>query len=101
MIDEEDTGNFCTYHSESGYILAKNLSSKVSTPGAGAQEGSYRKIVNCKRSVTLRENPSTSANALDSVPLGAIVTAFEQSGSFTKCFYDGMTGYILTAYLGY
>lgn len=95
-------GNFiyCTYNGYSGYILDTYLTDNIATPGAGAQEGSYRKIVNCKSSVTLRAQPSTSANALDSVPLGAFVTAFERTGSFTRCFYDGMTGYILTEYLG-
>ena len=34
------------------------------------------------------------------MPLGAIVTAFDQTGDFTRCYYDGMTGYILTQYLG-
>lgn len=91
---------FCTYHGESGYILAANLSSNVSPVGAGAQEGSYRKIVNCNSCVTLRREPSTSAYELDSVPLGAVVQAYDEVGSFTRCFYDGMTGYILTEYLG-
>lgn len=93
---------YCTYQGLSGYILAVNLgydspSNNYSSMPSG---GTYLKVVNCQSNVTLRSYASTTAPAVTSVPLGATVTAYGQEGSFTYCSYGGMTGYILSQYLG-
>ena len=59
-------------------------------------------VVNCEEWVSLREAPSTSARRLKKVPLGATVidAAWEEGqGDFMYCCYDGVYGYILSAYL--
>ena len=57
-------------------------------------------VVNCKECVSLRKTPSTSADRLCTVPLGAIVTnCYPASNGFIKCEYKGKTGYILEKYL--
>ncbi len=57
-------------------------------------------VVNCRESVTLRKEPSTSAEALANVPLGSQVRyLFDVAGEFLKVAYDNETGYILTEYL--
>ena len=57
-------------------------------------------VVNCDEWVSLRETPSTSAKRLMKVPLDAVVTDCEWTdSSFTRCTYEGVTGYILDKYL--
>ena len=57
-------------------------------------------VVNCKEWVSLRKSPSTSSERLMKVPLDATVTDCEWvDGNFTRCTYEGVTGYILDKYL--
>jgi len=57
-------------------------------------------VVNCKEWVSLREKPNTSAKRLCEVPLYAHVEDCEDAeNGFTRCTYEGQTGYILTKYL--
>ena len=59
-------------------------------------------VVNCRESVTLREQSSTSSKGLDQVPLGATVLAFPETGEengFVRCIYHGQEGYIFSKYL--
>ena len=57
-------------------------------------------VVNCRESVTLRKEPSTSAEALASVPLGSHVRNLRDAeGEFIRVEYNDKTGYILTEYL--
>jgi len=57
-------------------------------------------VVNCKKCVTLRKEPSKKAAALADVPLGAKVEYTGVSDrDFHKVTYQDMTGYILSSYL--
>ena len=56
-------------------------------------------MVNCNAGVTLRSRPSTSAGTVTRVHLGAYVEAYYYNTEFAECYYLGMHGYILTAYL--
>ena len=58
-------------------------------------------IVNCEEYVSLRAQPDTSAEALARIPLGTAVTCYGDVGNdFSEVAYQGMTGYVLTRYLG-
>ena len=57
------------------------------------------RVANCRNWVTLREYPSTSADTVDRVPLGAKVEAYYYDGQFAECYYQGQHGYILSTYL--
>ena len=88
----------CCYNGQWGYILAAYLAQ-----GAASTAGAYlgtQTVINCNRSVTLRESPSTSASAVARVPKGAAVDCYAYDGTFTYCIYNGMHGYILSRYLG-
>ena len=71
--------------------------------GAGAlASGTYlgtMTVVNCDSWVTLRAKPSTSAGTVSRVPKGAKVEAYYYNSQFAECYYLGLHGYILTAYL--
>ena len=69
---------------------------------SAAPSGTYlgrQQVVNCREWVSLRSWPSTGADRICTVPLGAIVEAWAYNSEFHKCRYNGWTGYILTAYL--
>lgn len=62
--------------------------------------GKEYKVVKCNEFITLREEPSTKAGALDRVPLGATVTAFSAAeNGFLLVHFNGQTGYVLSKYL--
>ena len=57
-------------------------------------------VVNCRESITLRTSPSTSADEIRQIPLGAAVSFMENaSNGFYKVAYMGNTGYALASYL--
>lgn len=67
------------------------------------EEISYKTkyVVNCKKSITLREHPSTSAAQLDEISFGEPVSFIKDDvDGFSKIVYQGKTGYVLAAYLG-
>lgn len=57
-------------------------------------------VVNCNEWVSLRETPSTSAQRLVKVSLGAIVSScYQVNDDWIYAEYDGYAGYILARYL--
>lgn len=57
-------------------------------------------VVNCRESISLRTEPSTSAYAKRQIPLGSAVTYIETIGNgFYKINYLGDEGYALASYL--
>ena len=66
----------------------------------GALAEGMLKIVNCQDWVSLRSAPSTQAERLAQVPLGAYVTGeYDYYSEFSLCSYNGVSGYILNEYL--
>ena len=91
----------CWYNSQHGYILSTYLSNGSSGSSASSSADYLGKltIVNCKEFVTLRAKPSTSADSITKVAKGQKVDAYYYNGTFCRCTYNGMTGYILSKYL--
>lgn len=57
-------------------------------------------VVNCKQSITLRTNPSTSASEICQIPLGSAVSYISTaSNGFYYISYNGNNGYALANYL--
>lgn len=68
---------------------------------AALAEGQMMVVINCNEWVSLRSAPDTGAARLAEVPLGTRVTnCMPGGGDFIRCDFGGMTGYILSAYLG-
>ena len=66
----------------------------------GAALAEEMAVVNCEEWVSLRAEPSTSAQRLAKVPLGALVeNCIYASDGFVACEYQGAKGYILAEYL--
>ncbi len=67
------------------------------------EEIAYRTkyVINCKKSITLRESPSTKAAQLGEILWGEPVSFIQDDkDGFSKVAYQGKTGYVLAAYLG-
>ena len=93
----------CRYNGQWGYILSTYLSGPDGGSSASSQNGGYlgrKRIVNCNEFVTLRAEPSTSASAVTRVARGEMVDAYYCNGTFARCYYNGLEGYILSRYLG-
>ncbi|MBQ6298504.1 MAG: SH3 domain-containing protein [Selenomonadaceae bacterium] len=93
---ENAPNGFCkvNYDGLIGYALAEYLAPSQESYTRGAT------VVNCRQSITLRENPSTSAYELAQIPLGARVRYLGvETNSFYKVQYRGMVGYVLKTYI--
>ena len=87
---------FCkvNYDGLIGYALSEYLAPSQENYTRGAT------VVNCRQSITLRANPSTSAYELAQIPLGARVSYLGvETNSFYKVRYRGMVGYALKTYI--
>ena len=56
-------------------------------------------IAYCDEWVSLRTQPSTSAERLIKIPLGAAVEVIPSPGEFYRCRYLDMTGFVLAEYI--
>ena len=56
-------------------------------------------LADCEEFITLRAAPSTSAEALTTIPKGGQMTYISASGEFTYVEYQGQRGYVLTSYI--
>lgn len=80
-------------------IIALLCCGMTAYAGVGMASLGNMKVVNCEEWVSLRKSPSTSAERLAQVPLGAVVTDCIWHNEFINCTYNGVRGYILTKYL--
>ncbi len=88
---------YVVYNDVAGYALSKYLDEFEPQIAIGE----YRKVVNCKKSITLRKKPSTEAQEICQIPLGDIVYVIKDSANgFFMVEYNGKQGYALKKYLG-
>lgn len=93
---ENAPNGFCkvNYDGLIGYALAEYLAPNRQKYISGAT------VVNCRQSITLREEPTTYAYELTQIPLGARVRYLGiETNSFYKVEYRGMIGYALKTYI--
>lgn len=65
---------------------------------SGSQAGGVW-YADCEEFITLRAEPSTSAQALTTIPRGGQMTYISPAGEFTCVEYQGQRGYVLTSYI--
>ena len=92
----------CYYKGMHGYIMSTYLSNGTSgsTSSSSSSYLGKKYIVNCNEFVTLRSYASTGAPAVTRVARGQQVDAYYYNGTFCRCYYNGLEGYILSSYLG-
>lgn len=84
-------------------MIAFLLMLMLLTGCAQACESVFTRVVNCEEWVSLRAEPSTSAERLVQVPLGAEVEILPgpHPEPFARCSYNNLEGYILMEYLAF
>ena len=83
-------------------LIAMLMIAVLLLTGTALAKGTYLgtlTVVNCQSWVTLREGPSTTAATVTRVPLGENVDGYYYNDRFVECYYKGLHGYILSAYL--
>lgn len=93
---ENVNADFCkiNYDGIVGYALREYLSPDKNS------SAHFATVVNCRESITLREEASTYARELIQVPLGARVKYLGvETNSFYKVEYRGRVGYVLKTYI--
>lgn len=80
-------------------LLALTLGILCLPAARAAEKWVSATVVNCEEWISLRKSPSTQAQKLAEIPLGAEVEVVVSGGSFYKCRYRGQTGYALAKYL--
>ena len=97
-----------SYNGQTGYALAAYLSSSpqsntvANSGNADSQMGGFitLTVVNCDEWISLRTSPSTAAERITTIPLGAKVNLIsDASNGFYKISYNGRVGYALAEYL--
>jgi uncharacterized protein YgiM (DUF1202 family) len=91
----ERSGDFLQviYDGKTGYVHGAYLS--LENPNL-----TMLTVINCQTNVSLWAEPSTRADKLTAIPLGAKVEYFNTTeDGFRKVGYEGMTGYVIVAYL--
>ena len=79
---------------------SQNRSDKTDDGGADETAKYTVYVVNCEEWISLRSQPSTSADRLAKIPLGNSCGFIEKSSNgFSKVSYNGITGYALDKYL--
>ena len=82
-------------------VLALTLLMAMACAYAKTYDAGYEamQVTNCEEFVTLREEPSGSADEIKKVYLGEVVMAEPYNSEFSYCCYNGDFGYIKTRYL--
>lgn len=96
IADAKNGFLYVNYNGVDGYALAEYLDEYEPQIAIGA----YMKVVNCKKSITLRKKASTKAAEICQIPLGAVVYAVKEAANgFYYVEYRGLEGFALASYL--
>ena len=74
------------------------LWSLTAAPGGESSAGALY-YADCEEFITLRASPSTSAEALTTIPVGGQMTYISSAGDFAYVEYQGLRGYVLASYI--
>ena len=94
FIEDVGDGNFSkiNYDGLIGFVISDYIS-----PTSPFRDAT---VVNCKQSITLREEATTYARELIQIPLGAHVKYLGvETNSFYKVEYRGLVGFVLKTYI--
>lgn len=85
---------------DDSYPAIQETGHAVMTGSAAQTSGVLMQVVNCNEWISLRTAPSTSAERITTIPLGASVTWLDSApGGFCLVEYQGNTGFVLSQYL--
>lgn len=98
-VADELKATLATVNAKIAQIEAEKETANVYDTGNTTVTATYY-VVNCDESITLRTQPSTSAEEITQIPLGQAVGFIENAeNGFYKINYDGQVGYGFSTYL--
>jgi uncharacterized protein YgiM (DUF1202 family) len=105
FIEEAANGFYkINFDGQVGYALATYLSAErpAANPPSQTNNGCLGWVVKCNEWITLRSAPSTSADEVLRIPLGARLICYGDAGNgFIKVEYKGRYGYVLKEYVAF
>lgn len=101
-----------TYAGYTGYVMNEYLTFGVTetpdededapvTPSPKPEMPTAARVTTASGSLNLRKTASSGASILKRIPQYTVVPVVSISGTWTKVTYDGVTGYVMSAYLTY
>lgn len=99
-IESQLTGWVAREYLTPGAVLPQQTQSLSPAPETGTAASDQTFTVRCRRYLTLRDAPNSSAQALLTLPNGTKVTDLdERSGPYCRVSADGVKGWVLSGYL--
>ena len=101
VLVQEDSYAFdwCVANGVACTLQGSEILAGEPAPAAKPDSGMRATVVRCDEWVSLRKAPSTGAERLVKIPLGAEVEVLASEGEFWQCRYQGQAGYVLAEYL--
>ena len=95
------TWSAVTYFGHSGYVMTTFLSfdDGDDTQGTEQNEDTYAKVTTESGSLNLRQLPKAGSSIYCTIPQYQIITVHSMNAEWSKVTYDGITGYVMTAFL--
>lgn len=100
VVSKGTTFSAVRYHGVCGYAMNSYLTAAVSDEEM--EDASLQAVVATESgSLNLRENASTSATILTSIPKDTVIKVLEKSSEWCKVTYNGYVGYVKSEYLSF
>lgn len=109
VLSESSGWSKVRYNGIVGYVMSSYLTlldgtpSSLSSPSSPEMptSGVYAKVTTSSGSLNLRQNTSTSAAILSTIPRNEIILILEKGADWCKTAYSGNTGYVMTKFLNF
>ena len=95
------TWSAVSYFGFSGYVMTTYLSfeSGSNTPNPEQTEDLFAKVTTASGSLNLRQKPKSGSSIYCTIPQYAIITVHTMNSDWSNVTYNGITGYVMTAFL--
>lgn len=112
VISAGDEWSFVSYNGKTGYVMSRYLRMEAApaatilptptaTPAPASAVPAFARVTTPEGSLNLRKEDSVSSDLLARIPRQETVAVLSVSGAWTRVYYDGRTGYVMSAFLTY
>jgi len=95
------TWSAVSYYGYSGYVMTAYLSfsSEDSTDDSQQTADIFAKVTTASGSLNLRQEPKAGSSIYGTIPQYAVIAVHNMNTSWSQVTYNGVTGYVMTAFL--
>lgn len=101
VLEKDERWCRVTYNGSVGYVMASYLafeSDKPENPDQSA-EPAYAKVTTASGSLNMREQPSTDAKVVSTIPKGTGISVISRANGWSQVAYNNQTGYVMEKFL--